>query len=332
MFFGLICLVGLFLVIGVFNAEDVNAITHPFISEKLADNVGLDSPDWNRFWQRRQGWGGRQVRLPIDRQFNTTAAAFTGTGTRNIDNPKFLADARYDLKEYFVAMSIADKELALNSGKEQVINFTNSTVDNARKSLVDTITTDLWSTNASDVEKSIGIGDVLSITTTLGEVSVADFAAWIANIDSTTTTLTIRTIHNLWVNGTEGLERPSVAFAQRDVFAKYASLLQNQQRFMTLKDANVSPLGDQLMFFDVPVIQSSYVTGTGGGTQDNLWVFLNEKYIMIFVASGFAANLGRWKDMKPQQAQIANSIELKHTLACNNRRFQSAMTNIDPDL
>jgi hypothetical protein len=313
-------------------ATDVNAITFPHIADKMVDNIFDKSPEFTRLWRKRKRWmGGLNARLPIEYATNTTGGAFTGTDARDLQNPTFITDARFELKEYYKGMQITDRQQELNKGRAAQISYVRSTVANGEKSLRKDLAEDYWDTSATEpgTQTIEGLKDILSTSSTYGGVAVADFADWIATIDSTSTTLGIAVLMNLYQDISDGEETPTACFTTKRLHAKLAVLLQAQQRFVKAGAADV--MGESLAFLHVPVIASAYAIGTGGGTSDSYFVMVNENFFVLFVSSAYAARPGRWKDMKPQYPLIANSVELKCAFGVSKRKRQGACTTLDPD-
>ncbi len=317
----------------VLTATDINAITFPHIDKQVADNIFNDHPALKRLMEKRRRYnGGLNIRLPIMNVKNDKGGAFTGTDARDISNPEFLTDARFEIKEYFKPATITDKQLDENSGAAAVVDFTTQAARNAQMSLDDDFAGDVWGTSDDDPNTQTIDGqlDMLSASTTYGGIAVADFANWIAQIDSTTTVMSIGALMNLYEDTSEGSRTPTVGHTTKRLFAKLVTLLQAQQRFMQASKAEIGFMA--LEFLGIPIFRSSFVPGSGGGTQDNFFVFNNENFLFMYVSSKFPVKMMPWKDMKPQFPQITTTIEAKLALVCNNRRFQGAMTTLDPNL
>ena len=314
-------------------ATGLDAITNPNIigEGKLADNIFKKTPEWDRLWSKKRRFeGGTNIRCPLEYAMNTTGGAFTGTATRALDNPVFITDARVELKEYYMGVTVSDRQRCQNCGAEAIVSLVDTSLENASKSLRHYLCTDFHDTSATEPNTQTfeGMKDILSSTSTYAGIAVADFAGWAAQIDASTTALSIAAMLTQYEDQAQEGDVPTVIYTTHALFAKYGSVLQAQQRFMTAEKASAG--FPALEFLGIPVFRSTYVPGSGSGTSDNYMEMLNENYIYLYIAPEFNGDMGKWKDAKPESAGWVNSIELKGGLIVSNRRMQGAFTTLDP--
>ncbi len=137
----------------------------------------------------------------------------------------------------------------------------------------DNLSTGLYN-SGSDAKAFGGLRLMLSTSNTVGGISQSANSWWQANVDSTTTTLSMSALQTQFNAASIENDSPSVGIATRAVYNNYYALLQPQQRFV---DSETAKGGFQnLMFNGIPIIVDAHQASNG-------LMFLNEKYMHLFI-------------------------------------------------
>jgi hypothetical protein len=113
----------------------------------------------------------------------------------------------------------------------------------------------------------------VSTSNTVGGISQSTYSWWAAQVDSSTTTLTIAALQSLYNNCSIGNDKPTIGIATKSIYNSYYALLQPQQRFM---DSETAKGGfDSLMFNGMPLVVDSHDPAS------HLFM-LNEAYLHLY--------------------------------------------------
>lgn len=256
--------------------DQISAITQKKFIPKLYDNIFNSNPLLQR--HRKKSYekidGGTSILVPLNYAVPSASGWYSGADTLvTTDNDQITA-AEYTWKQLYTNITILRSDELKNSGDAQIVSLVKSKVKIAEKQMEDQLGTGLFSasTNAKSI---VGLGTMISTSNTVGGISQSSNSWWQAQVDSTTTTVSMSALQTQWNLATIGSWSPTVAVCTRTLFNSYYALLQPQQRF---QDSETASGGFQsLMFNGLPVIPDSHAPSTLP------WVFLNEDYMHLFV-------------------------------------------------
>lgn len=255
--------------------DQVTAITRKYFVPKMYDNIFDSNPLLKRakskFYEKVDG--GERMIVPLNYAQTTSSGWYSGTETLNTSDNANITAAAYTWKQLYANIMIRRDEELKNSGKAQVLSLVKNKVKIAEKTMADTLGTGLYS-DGTDAKSIVGLRDIVATDQTVGGISQSSNSWWQAQVDSTTTTMTIGALQNQFTNASIDNDHPTVAVATRTLYDSYYSLLQPQQRFI---DSDTAKGGFQsLMFNGIPLISDSHCPAS------HLF-FLNEKYLHLFV-------------------------------------------------
>lgn len=254
--------------------DQISAITQKKVVPKMVDNIFDSNPLLQRakkkFYTKVDG--GTSITQPLNYAQISASDWYSGADTLSTtDNDVFTA-AEYQWKQIFANISISRIDELKNSGDAAILNFVKQKVMIAEKTIADQMGTGLY--NAGTNSKAVGgLRLICSASNTVGGIAQGTYSWWQAQLDSSTTTLTMAAMQTIDNRCTIGNDGPSVIMTTRSIYNSYYGLLQPQQRF---QDGDVAKGGfSSLMFNGKPVIVDSHAPS-------GHMFFLNEDYLNLY--------------------------------------------------
>lgn len=298
--------------------DQLTAITHKKIIPKMFDNIFASNPYLRRIMQSGQYVsqdGGTSIDIPLNYAQTTASGWYSGADTLSTTDNDNITAASYDWKSTYAGISITEEDELKNSGNAGVLKLLASKSQIAEKTLRDNLGTGLYS-DGSTAKSIIGLRDIVATDQTVGGISQTTNSWWQAQVDPSTTTMTMSALNNVYENATEDTEKPSVIFSTKANYNRYYNLLQPQQRFM---DSDTGKGGFQsLMFNSSPWIVDSHVPA-------NSVYMLNEGHLWLYYHP--QRNISAEPYQKPinQQAKISRILWMG-AFGSSNNRYQGALT------
>lgn len=258
--------------------DQLSAITKKHYVPKLIDNIFDSDPLLQRAKKKDRYMrisGGTSVMFPLSYALTTSAGWYTGAETLQTTDNNQITAAEFDWKQLYVNISIERSEELKNMGDAQVIDLVKAKTQIAEDTMTDYLGDGLYSagTNAKSI---VGTrGQLVGTGSTVGGISTTDNSWWRAQVDSTTTTLSLPPMQTMYNRATINNKSPTVGMATRTLFNSYWGLLQPQQRFT---DSDTAKGGFQnLMFNGMPIISGAKVSSS------QPLLFLNEQTFALKV-------------------------------------------------
>ena len=270
------------------NLSEIVSTTLRNRSKKLADNVSDNNALLNRLRKKgnnRPFSGGTQILQELEYAENATYKRYSGYETLDISPSDVFSAAEFNIKQAAVAVTISGLEQLQNSGKEQMIDLLESRIKNAERTMMNNMSTDIYSDGTADGSKQVGglqslVADAPA-TGTVGGINRANFSFWrnqyydFSNESVTASSTTIQTAMNtLWLNCVRNNDKPDLIVADNTYFRYYWESLQTNQRFTS--DDMAAAGFDSLKFMSADVV---FDGGQGGSAPSPKMYFLNTDYI-----------------------------------------------------
>src|SRR5690606_22692940 len=134
--------------------------------------------------------GGTTILVPVEYAQNSAGDWYSGAETLDVSDTDVITAAEFEWKQNFDNISITRRYELINSGDAAKIRFVASKVKNAEKSIKKKIYEAMWS-DGSDAKSIVGIRKFVATSETYGGISQTDNSWWRAQVDSSTTTLTL---------------------------------------------------------------------------------------------------------------------------------------------
>ena len=316
------------------NLSEIVTTTIRNRSRKLADNVSnnnallykLKAADKVKTFS-----GGQNIVQELDYAENSTYKRYSGYETLDISPSDVLTAAEYEIKQSAVAVSISGLETLQNSGKEKMIDLLESRITNAERTMMNNMSTDIYSDGTADGGKQIGgLQSLISdspATGTVGGINAATYSFWrnqefdASDESVTLSSSTIQSAMNkLYLRCSRGADHTDLIVADNNYYEFYWASLQANQRFM---DSKMAEAGFQtLKFQNADVV---FDGGISGACPDNRMYFINCDYLFFrphkdrqFVPlepDRFATN----------QDAMVKLIGFAGNMTCSNRSLQGVM-------
>lgn len=235
--------------------DQITAITRKYFLPKLADNVFLGNPALRRIKEKcsMSVTGGTSIVLPLE-YAESNGDWYSGAETLDTSDVETFTGAELQWKQLYAPVTISRIDELKNMGDEQVIDFVKAKVKNAEKTLAKKLSVGIYS-DGSDSDSIVGLRDWVAADQTVGGISQVDNSWWQAQVNSSTTTLTLAAMQTLMSDCSEDKDEPSVIYCTKSIYNSYYALLQPQQRFVDEESAKAG--FTSLMFNGIPVLRDS---------------------------------------------------------------------------
>jgi len=257
----------------------------------LSDNVTNNTVLLYRLKERsnvKPVSGGRTIVQELQYAQNGSYKRYSGYDVLDISPQDVFTAAEFDIKQVAVSVSISGLEELLNSGPEQIIDLLEARIENAENSMINGLSTDVYSDGTADGGKQIGglqllIADAPS-TGTVGGINRATWS-FFRNIkfsgtsdgSGAVTSANIQSYMNrLYVQLVRGRDAPDLIVADNNYWRLYLESLQSIQRITNEKLASAGFMNLKYMNADV-VLDG----GVGGSAPANHMYFINSKYVFF---------------------------------------------------
>lgn len=227
--------------------------------------------------------------------------------------------ARYSWRQYAATITISGLEKRSNMGEARMVDLLEAKAQQAETSLRDTLSIDLWGTNAAGNQLD-GLALLVDSTGTVGGLSQATFTWW-ASTETASGSFAARGISDmrtLFNTISFGNDTPDFIAAPQAVHEFYEDTLQPQMRYPSTKAADAGFAA--LLFKAVPVI---FDRDTPAGEL----FMLNSRNLNLVVHRD--ANLSTGKFIEPENQDVTTAkILFQGNLTTNNRRKHGTLTGI----
>ena len=299
--------------------DQLNAITHKYIMPKMHDAIFDSNPLLKKVKDSgsyKSIGGGVTIDIPLN-YAAATSGWYSGADTLSTTDVDNMTAASYNWASLFAGVTISEEDELKNSGDAAVLNLLKSKMQIAEKSLKDDLGTGLFS-NGTDSKSIVGLRDIVAADQTVGGIAQTTNSWWQAQIDSTTTTLSISAMNSIYQDASVDSEVPNYGTTTRAIYNSYYALLQPQQRFMDSKTAEGG--FQNLMFNGIPIVHDSHCPA-------NHLFFINMDHLHLFY------HPKRNMSFEPFQKPINQQVKVSRILwmgafGSSNNRLHGALTGI----
>lgn len=298
--------------------DQLSSITEKKFMPKAVDNIFDSNPLLQRMKESgnyKKVDGGTSIIQPLEYAQNGSGGWYSGAELLDNTDTDVVTGAEYAWKQLYESISITGADERKNSGDAAKVDLVKTKVKNAEKTMADRLGTGLYS--SSTVAKSIiGLGTIMSTSTTVGGISGTDYSWWRAQIDATNTTMTLSALQAIFNSASIGNDSPTVITSGRSRFNSFWNLLQPQQRFTDSKTANAG--WASLMFNGTPWIVDSHAAST------HVYM-INEKYFQLVAHPQADMKFEPFQKPINQDVRCAKILWMG-ALCVSNRRMLGALT------
>jgi hypothetical protein len=313
--------------------DEIVTTTLRYRSGKLRDNMSKNIALLSRLQDKENiapVSGGRSIVEELEYAENSTFMYYSGDETLNVASSDVFTSAEYEWKQAAVAVKINGLELLKNSGREKVIDLLESRIKNAEKTMLNNLSTGVYSDGTGTGGKQIGglqllvsdagtgtVGGINSSTYSFWQNAVYDFSA----NGVAASALTIQdAMNSLYLSISRNRDVPDLIVADNTYFGYYWKSLQAIQR---VTDEKMASAGFQtLKFMGADVVYDGGFSGTAPSAH---MYFLNTNYIKF--------RPHRDRNMVPMGADrfsvnqdaMVKLIGWAGNLTCSNRSLQGVI-------
>jgi len=272
------------------NLSEIITTTLRNRSGKLADNVSDNNALLRRLKQRgkiKPFSGGRTIVQELEYAENSTYTRYSGYESLNISPSDVFSAAEYNIKQAAVAVTISGLEQLQNSGKEALIDLLESRIGNAERTMMNNMSTDIYSAGTASGGKQIGGLQLLvadaPATGTVGGIAKATYSFWrnqLFDFSSESTSENANGIQSamntLYLRCARGPDTPDLIIMDNTYYGYYWASLQAIQRVTQSDSASAG--FTSLKFMGADVI---FDGGQGGACPSSHAYFLNSNYLFF---------------------------------------------------
>ena len=213
--------------------SDITATTLKFFEKKLYDNIFRKYPITEKLLsagQVKEFESGEKIFIPIEYGTNSTVAFIGKNGTISTDPQALFTAAEDSWRILAGTVLFNDLDNVLNRGAAQIVDLMKSKIKNLEKTMQKTLASSLHT--AQTGEAINGIPDIVSVSTTLHGIAVADFAGWISGyVSDSAVPLTIAAMDIAYNTLSDGSDTVNLIDSSQTLYQKYVSLVTPQLRF-----------------------------------------------------------------------------------------------------
>ena len=307
------------------NLSEIVTTTLRNRSRALADNVTNHNALLRRLRENgnQTSVTGRDIVRELEYAENGTVQFYSGYETLDVSPADVLSAAVFDYKQLAGNVTISGLEQIKNSGEQAIINLLEARIGVLEKSMMNTLSTSIYSDGTGSSGKEIGglrllVADAGSGT--VGGINSSTFT-FFQNVQTTATSSAFSTsnvqadMNNIYLQLVRGADSPDLVMAGTNAYKAFLGSLQAIQR-ITSDDLAKSG------FTSVQYLNSDVVFDSACNT--NRMYFLNTDYLRLEVAEGRDFVPGEAK-MSVNQDAMVTPMFWSGNLTCSNRALQGVI-------
>lgn len=298
----------------------------------VSDSIFKNNAYLARLKPKQGTYSGEKLTFPFNYvdDTGTTGSFYTGAEALSLDMYDPYTELSFDLKEVQETLVITHLDLAKNSGKEARLKLIAERAKSMEMAMRQRISKGIFSdgtaaTGALTAKQFVGMQAFLkSSSVNYGGVTDTDVSTHVAYVNSNSGTLRSLTtaLHQAAVGGSaEGEERVNLGIMRQGVMDQFIELIKPNQR--TTRENTLSNLGhdsNTLVYSGIDHIVDNLAPA-------NSIVFLNEKFVKLYVHPDYDMKLVKKEDLETMDA-VLQRLFLKGLYACKVLRYQGWLKDI----
>jgi hypothetical protein len=263
--------------------DTITSISRRIIREEATDVYYLGSPFTWRLFQKNKvvRRGGTQIESRFVYAPWANGGAFYGPEVLNVEPSDTEISGAWAWKEYYSAVTLDQRAMIRADSEYAVANYVVEQCELAKMDLRDKLAYGVWS-DGSNYKAFDGVYEVVdngTISATYAGLSRSSYSFLNAQIDSTTTTLSLSALNSLFDLASKGARAPTIVVSTRANLTRYENLLITQQQFntpVTVVDQTFANGGFTGGWYrGIPWMVDEHINPTG---TEGLLFMLNEAY------------------------------------------------------
>ena len=275
----------------------VTAISRRIIRDIIVDNVYNSNVlfyRWNRMNKIIEK-GGFQIEQPLMYTPMSGGGWYTGPQTLSVPQSDTIQNSVFAWKQAYGNVTVDGLTQLQADSPQKVADYLASQFKQCEMQLADLLGYGIWAdgTNPQTID---GVAEAVDDGTSIasyGGITRSSNPWWKAQVDSSTTTLTLAALQNLWGACQDGGQTPTIILSSQANYNRYWALNQSFQQFPQQpggQDTQLAQAGfTNLVFNNVPWLVDSHIPSAGGPffLNENFWeLIVNDKanfYVQDFV-------------------------------------------------
>lgn len=310
----------------------VTALSRRLILPRITDNVYNSNVLFYRWYHANKfaQQGGTQIEAPLMYKKMAAGGSYQGYDLLNVTPSDTIQNGAWAWKQYYSPVTVDGLTLLRADSPLAIADFVATQLKQAEMDLSDQLGAGLWSdgTNPKDIDGVIEAVDAGSVAATYGAIPRSGNTWWQSQIDSSTTTLTLAAIQNLFGSAQQGGRATTIILSTQANYNRYWNLNLSPQAFPVQpggKDMQLAQAGfENLLFNGVPWLVDSHIPTSG--SEGNIFL-LNEDYFEMVVSTRGDFHLQDFQTPVNQDAMTALLLWAGN-LVCTNVQRQAKFTAI----
>lgn len=274
--------------------------------------------------------GGERIVQPIMYGQNETAGSYSGYDELDTSAQTGIDAAEFNWKQYAVSITISGEEERKNAGsKERIINILDARTKQARMSLVEQLTTGLFSDGTGNSNKDLtGLVAMVAGSGIYGGIDSGTYSWWASSVDSDSEALDIVDVRNEYNNASHGgKDTPNLIVTTQALFEKYEGFITqvgstNVYGSFKTESAGAKKLGDagfqNLAFKGAPIVWDELCNS-------GVMYMLNTNHMKLVVHKDANFEISDFVKPENQDARVAQILWMGN-LTCDRRASFSKLT------
>lgn len=268
----------------------LNALSRRFIIEQITDNVYRSNVLFFRINARNKKRfdGGFQIEVPLSWTRFVAGGPYSGYDLLDVSPSDTFKNAAFDLKQYYVPVSIDGGSIIRSNSPEAVVNLVGAMFAQAEAEMAENLGAGIWSNNSNvkGIDGVVAAVDNGAVTTTYGGLSRASNTFWNSQVALASPPLSFIQLQQVFGNCTEGGRRPTIIVTTQQIWNILWALSQATssgfpyQSFPARaggEDSQLAQAGfSNILFNGVPVVVDSHCPA------GSIYL-LNEEYMELYV-------------------------------------------------
>ena len=328
----------------IIGTNEVTALSRHIILPYITDTVYPSNALFYRAFSAnpKSYEGGTHVEIPWMYQKLTNGGAYDGGyDVVDVSPNETVKNGALDMKHYQIPITIDRRTLKRMNTQMAIVNELTKLAKQAKMQMSYLLGLDLSRSEGSsgagsELKQLTGLKAIIdaggNTTTYAGLTRSAN--TWLnAQINSTTTTLTLSALRAQVSSQTFGGHTPTLARSRTEQYDRFWSLCQANQRFMAgqgTTDVQLANAGFKNLVFDgIPWIVDDAVLD-GANSSNSRIEFLNENVIEVamFMPEGSDFELTEWRKPVDQPGAMTQFLLTDLEVICTNPQLQGALTAI----
>ena len=294
-------------------------------SKTLSDNVSNHNALLRRLRENgnQTSVTGRDIVRELEYADNGTVQFYSGYESLDVSPSDVLSAAVFDYKQLAGNVTISGLEQIKNSGTEAIINLLEARINVLEKSLMNSLSTSLYSDGTGTSGKEVGGLQLIVAdagTGTVGGINSSTFTFWQnAQTTATSSAFSVANVqtdmNTIYLSLVRGADSPDLVMAGTNAYTAFLGSLQAIQRITSDDMANSG-------FTSLQYLNSDVVFDSACNT--NRMYFLNTDYLRLEVAASRDFVPGEAK-MSVNQDSLITPMFWSGNLTCSNRALQGVI-------